>query len=125
MHNRTMNPKIPALPVLGQRGMARIAAVALLATLLALATAPQAWAIAFQVSPTRFEFSLKKRFTNFFTLTNNSEETLRVRVYPKFLEIGDGDKIIEKVGHPHDLSTWLVFNPRLVTIRPGRKRTTK
>ena len=92
---------------------------------LIIMTGSSAFAASFGVSPTRFEFSLAKRFTNFFTITNNSEQTMRVRVYPKFIEIGAEGKVIEKVGHPHDLSRWMVFNPRLVTVRPGRKRTVR
>jgi P pilus assembly chaperone PapD len=48
-----------------------------------------------------------------------------VRVYPKFIEFGADNKMTEKVGHPRDLSRWMVFNPRLVTVRPGRKRTVR
>ena len=77
----------------------------------------------FRISPTRFEFPLTKRFTNFFTLTNISRESVRVRVYARFVEVGEKNQIIEKVGHPHDLSRWLVFNPRLLTVRPKQRRT--
>ena len=86
-------------------------------------TAITVQAASFQISPTRFEFSLNKRFTNFFTLTNLSESSLRVRVYARFIEVSENNKLVEKVGHPHDLSRWMVFNPRQLTIRAKQKRT--
>lgn len=112
-------------PIGGLNSARRLGAKWFFAGTLITLMGSSAFAASFGISPTRFEFSLAKRFTNFFTITNNSEQTVRVRVYPKFIEIGDGDKVIEKVGHPHDLSRWMVFNPRLVTVRPGRKRTVR
>ena len=106
-----------------RRGFPKAMGIALLA--LALFIAPPAYAASFQVSPTRFEFSLSKRFTNFFTLTNIADKSLRVRVYAQFVEIDEKNQIVEKVGHPHDLSRWAVFNPRLLTIRPRQKRTVR
>lgn len=119
----TNSPKPPLRPR-GNTPASPWAAGALIVTLALLAVCwPRfAGAASFQVSPTRFEFSLDKRFTNFFTITNNSESTLRIRIYPKFIEFGEGGKFMEKVGHIHDLSRWMVFNPRLVTIRTKQKR---
>ncbi|MCZ6558027.1 MAG: hypothetical protein O7A69_09650, partial [SAR324 cluster bacterium] len=94
-----------------------------LAFLLGVLYALPVSAASFQVSPTRFEFPLTKRFTNFFTLTNNSGQSVRIRIYPKFIQFSPDRKIEEKVGHPLDLSRWMVFNPRLVNIRPKQKRT--
>ena len=79
-------------------------------------------AASFQVSPSRFEFSLERRFTDFFIVTNNSDRALRLRVYPMFMHRDGTGKLVELQGHPYDMSPWLVLNPRLVRLQPGDRR---
>ena len=86
---------------------------------------PAAWGAAFQVSPTRFEFSLERRFTDYFTVTNNSGELLRLRVTTAFLAEDDAGTLREREGHPHDLAPWLVLNPRRITLGPAEKRVVR
>ena len=45
--------------------------MALLLAIIAPMVSQVAWSASFQVSPTRFEFKLNKRFTDSFTVTNN------------------------------------------------------
>lgn len=89
-----------------------------------LAGASAAWGAAFQVSPTRFEFSLSQRFTNFFTVTNNADQPVRVRVYAAFVTRRDGE-LVEVEQHPYDLSQWLVLNPRRLNLRPGQRQVVR
>jgi P pilus assembly chaperone PapD len=91
-------------------------------TIYLFAVAP-AYGASFRVSPTRFEFSLDKRFTNFFTVINLSKDSLRMRVYASFIEVTDDNQIVEKKGHPYDLAPWIVINPRQITLRSRQKRT--
>ena len=62
------------------------------------------WAASFQVSPTRFEFPLDKRYTEFFTVTNTASDPVRLRIYPKFVTFDADNKLLEGVQSPHDLS---------------------
>jgi P pilus assembly chaperone PapD len=115
----------PHAPMTTLRSIAArlVGAAAVLAAL--AADAPQARATAFQVSPTRFEFSLERRFTNFFTVTNNSGEELRLRVSTAFLELGPEGKLQEKGRQPLDLTPWIVLNPRRITLGPSEKRVVR
>jgi P pilus assembly chaperone PapD len=100
-----------------------IGAAAVLA--LALLLPCRGFAAALQVSPTRFEFSLERRFTNYFTVTNNSSEALRIRVITAFVELDADGKMREVTQQPLDLGPWMVFNPRRMTLRPGEKRVVR
>lgn len=110
-----------------RRGARSLAALGPLATLVALALlcAGTALAASFQVSPTRFEFPLERRFTNFFTVTNNSGAPLRLRVVTSFVEIDAEGKMSELQNQPLDLAPWVVFNPRRVTLLAGEKRVVR
>lgn len=79
----------------------------------------------FQVSPTRFEFKLDKRFTDSFTVTNNSEKQLRIRVFTGFLDVDDKNRLVPVKQHPLDLSKYVVLNPRKFSLRPGQKRVVR
>lgn len=102
----------------------RRALIALLAfgTVYGSGTTQWAQAASFQISPSRFEFSLERRFTDFFIVTNNSDRALRLRVYPMFMHRDGTGKLVELQGHPYDMSPWLVLNPRLVRLQPGDRR---
>ncbi|MBI4084249.1 MAG: hypothetical protein HY423_16710 [Candidatus Lambdaproteobacteria bacterium] len=89
---------------------------------LALLVASPLGAASLQVSPTRFEFALDKPFTNFFIVSNGSEEELRVRIYPQFVQFDAENRPTELAQHPLDLAPWLVLNPRRVTLKPGERR---
>ncbi|MBI3992704.1 MAG: hypothetical protein HY342_05485 [Candidatus Lambdaproteobacteria bacterium] len=89
--------------------------------LAALPVAP-AGAASFQVSPSRFEFSIEQRYTNFFTITNNSADPVRVRIYPRFVAFDENGRAVERDNDPHDLGAWLVFNPRQVALLPRQRR---
>ncbi len=80
------------------------------------------FAASFKVSPTRFEFSLEKRFTNFFTLSNDSGETLRLRAFIGFYDFDSNDKLVAVKGHKLDLGKYIVINPRRINLRPGQSR---
>lgn len=84
-----------------------------------------AWGASFQVSPTRFEFKLNKRFTDSFTVTNNSEKRLRIRVFTSFLDVDDSNKLVPIKNHELDLSKYVVLNPRKFSLRPGQKRVVR
>jgi len=115
---------------LGAQGLRRIAgALTLLMALAAVVSntvVPNlALGASFQVSPTRFEFKLNKRFTNSFTVTNNSEKKLRIRVFTSFLDVDDSNKLVPVKNHQLDLSKYVVLNPRKFTLRPGQKRVVR
>ncbi|HKJ00264.1 MAG TPA: hypothetical protein VKB51_17460 [bacterium] len=97
---------------------------ALIAALIAGLGTP-ARAASFQVSPTRFEFSLERRFTNFFTVTNHSGQTLRLRVTTAFLEADDKGELKERQGSPYDMAPWIVLNPRRINLAPAEKRVVR
>jgi hypothetical protein len=82
-------------------------------------------AASFQVSPTRFEFPLTENFTNFFTVTNQSEKPLRVRVYPKFVHFDENGTMVESVESPYDMSPWIVISPRFVSLGPLDRRVVR
>ena len=104
--------------------MRRIPMVLLLAIITPMVS-PVAWSASFQVSPTRFEFSLNKRFTDSFTVTNNSEKRLRIRVFTSFLDVDDSNKLVPVKNHQLDLSKYVVINPRKFVLRPGQKRVVR
>ena len=105
-------------------GARRIAMVLLLAIIAPMV--PQvAWSASFQVSPTRFEFKLNKRFTDSFTVTNNSQKRLRLRVFTSFLDVDDSNKLVPVKNHQLDLSKYVVINPRKFVLRPGQKRVVR
>lgn len=84
-----------------------------------------AGAASFQVSPTRFEFSLERRFTDFFNVTNNSGDALRLRITTAFIDFDPGGKLIERKDSPYDIAPWIVLNPRRITLAPGEKRVVR
>ena len=84
-----------------------------------------AGAASFQVSPTRFEFTLERRFTDFFNVTNNSGDALRLRITTAFIDIDPGGKLIERKDNPYDIAPWIVLNPRRITLAPGEKRVVR
>jgi hypothetical protein len=84
-----------------------------------------ALAASFQVSPTRFEFTLDKRFTNFFTVTNTSLEPLRLRVYARFIHVTDDDRMVEVESDPRDLADWVVLNPHRMLLPPSQRRVVR
>ncbi len=96
-----------------------------IAGLLALVLAGSAFGASFKVSPTRFEFSLDKRFTNFFTVSNNSGESLRIRAFTSFLDVDEGNKLVPVKDHPLDLSKYVVINPRRFTLGNGQSRNVR
>ena len=105
-------------------GARRIAMVLLLAIIAPMV--PQvAWSASFRVSPTRFEFKLNKRFTDSFTVTNNSQKRLRLRVFTSFLDVDDSNKLVPVKNHQLDLSKYVVINPRKFVLRPGQKRVVR
>jgi len=79
----------------------------------------------FQVSPTRFEFPLDKRFTNFFTVTNTSATRLRLRAYVAFLDVSENNTLVPVKGNPLDLSQYVVINPRKFSLGAGGKRVVR
>jgi P pilus assembly chaperone PapD len=99
--------------------------VFLFAAAIVLLSGARADAASFQVSPVRFEFPLDASFTNFFTVTNNSDKALRVRVYPKFVQIDENGVMVETAESPFDLSSWVVINPRFVSLGPLEKRVVR
>ena len=105
-------------------GARRIAMVLLLA-IIAPMVSQVAWSASFQVSPTRFEFKLNKRFTDSFTVTNNSQKRLRLRVFTSFLDVDDSNKLVPVKNHQLDLSKYVVINPRKFVLRPGQKRVVR
>ena len=119
--SRTFAPMKGAGPARWRRRWAALAGVLALGLLLA----PMARVASFQVSPTRFEFSLERRFTDFFTVTNNSAEPLRLRVVTAFLEPDERGTLQAREKHPHDLAPWLVLNPRRITLDPAEKRVVR
>lgn len=104
--------------------MAKIRLTLALGALLFLAGMP-IQAASFQVSPTRFEFPLTENFTNFFTVTNQSEKPLRVRVYPKFVHFDANGAMVESVESPYDMSPWIVISPRFVSLGPLDRRVVR
>ena len=96
--------------------------MALLLAALAGLSATPAGAAGFQVSPSRFEFSIEQRYTNFFTITNNSADPIRVRIYPRFVAFDADGRPAERESDPYDLGAWLVFNPRQVALAPRQRR---
>lgn len=110
---------MPLRPRLGRL----LGAAALLGALLGASAV--AHATSFQVSPTRFEFSLARRFTNFFTVTNNSGAVLRLRVSTGFLEPDAQGKLQPVTGSPYDMAGWLVINPRRMNLAPEEKRVVR
>jgi P pilus assembly chaperone PapD len=115
----TLERRAPALPR-APRG-----ALALLALLALLLPGGVARAGSFQVAPTRFEFSLERRFTNFFTVSNNSGEPLRLRISTAFLEPDAKGELKPRPGSPYDLGPWMVINPRRVNLAPSEKRVVR
>ena len=83
------------------------------------------WAASFQVSPTRFEFPLDKRYTEFFTVTNTAADPVRLRVYPKFVTFDADNKLLEGVQSPHDLSRWVVLSPRRLSLQPEQRQVVR
>jgi len=84
-----------------------------------------AGAASLQVSPTRFEFSLDKRFTNYFIVTNNASQPVRIRIYAQFVRFDEGSRIRTEEGHPHDLGRWLVLNPRRMSLQGQERRVVR
>lgn len=107
-------------PLHGPLTLGLALAVALLA-----ATGEGTRAASFQVSPTRFEFPLDRRFTNYFSVTNNSSAVLRLRITTAFLEADARGGLVERAGSPHDLAPWLVLNPRRFTLEPSARRVVR
>ncbi len=81
-----------------------------------------AWAGSFMISPNKFEFPLNRRYTNFFTVTNNSDQVTSMRIYVQAVGLNDADQVIEKKGGVGDMTDWVVINPRRVTLGPQEKR---
>lgn len=98
---------------------------ALLLVIITPMVSQMAWGASFQVSPTRFEFKLNKRFTDSFTVTNNSEKRLRIRVFTSFLDVDDSNKLVPVKNHQLDLSKYVVLNPRKFGLGPGQKRVVR
>lgn len=84
-----------------------------------------AQAASFQVSPTRFVFPLEERFTNYFTVTNNSPDFLRVRVTTAFLDTAADGGLVPVEHSPYDLGAWIVINPRRLSMGPSEKRVVR
>jgi hypothetical protein len=77
------------------------------------------------ISPSKFEFSLDRRYTNFFTVTNTSEQTTSIRIYSQSVRISDANQVVEKAGAPGDMTEWVVINPRRITLGPQEKRVVR
>ena len=100
----------------------RFAVVCLLLWVWMLALPNLAWAGGLQVSPTRFEFNLERKFNNFFTLANTGDKPLHIKIYPSLVMMGKNNTLVEIQNSPFDLSSYLVFSPRSVTLQPGQRR---
>jgi P pilus assembly chaperone PapD len=116
------HPRMARRP--GRAALLAACAAALLAAL-ALPGGGTARAASFQVSPTRFEFSLERRFTNFFTVTNNADKPLRLRISAAYLDADAKGALVERTGAPYDMAPWLVLNPRRITLAPSEKRVVR
>lgn len=79
-------------------------------------------AASFRISPARYEFDLKGRYTDSFTVTNTTDQRLRLRIYASFVAYDENNRPQEVEQHPFSLVPWLVVYPRRVSLEPLQKR---
>jgi hypothetical protein len=99
--------------------------LAALGLAIAVGTPTLADAASFRISPARYEFDLKGRYTDSFTITNTTDQRLRLRIYANFVAY-DEDNSPQEVGqHPFSMVPWLVIYPRRVSLEPLQKRVVR
>ena len=86
---------------------------------------PPVHAASFRISPARYEFDLDGRYTDSFTITNTTDQTLRLRIYANFVAYDDSGNPQEVERHPFSLVPWLVIYPRRVSLAPLQKRVVR
>ena len=81
----------------------------------------------FLVAPGIVEFDLKKPITQSFIVTNDGDETIRLKITPTYFKIDDrtfsmGKHLSEDTSQIEDLTNSMRVSPKRLSLKPGQRR---
>lgn len=81
----------------------------------------------FLVAPGIVEFDLKKPITQSFIITNDGDDTIRLKITPTYFEIDDhtfslGKHLNEETKKIEDLTGFMRVSPKRLSLKPGQRR---